>query len=314
MKVSVVIPTWNRAETLRLVLESLARQRFKEPYEVLVCDSNSTDGTKEMVESLSVNYSLRYLCKENNGRSGARNLGIKEAQGEYILFTDADIIAHEDLITEHIKAHEQFKCHYKSAKVSYTAVVGCEIRVKDLAELQHLHSHPDKRHEIHAPHRKILPWYFFLTGNASVSRNVFEKTGGFDESFQGYGMEDLELGYRISKAGIPIVYNRKAINYHLHPVTLEERFKLKRQSGISLVYFYKKHKDWRIKYALGMNPISMALHSLFVYRGNWLAVCEREAFRNEGPWASICKELLIQYHYLTGIKEALRKNGWKKRN
>ena len=310
MRISVIIPTWNRMETLRLVLESLARQRFYDMYEVLVCDSSSTDGTEEMVYSLSVPYKLRYLCQENKGRSGARNLGIQNASGEYILFTDADIIAHENLLNEHIKAHQRMSSRLQT----YTAVVGCEIRVKDLAELQYLHSHPEKQHEIHAPHRKFLPWYFFLTGNASVSRNLLEKVGVFDESFQGYGMEDLELGYRISQADVDIIYNRKAINYHLHPVAFEERLKLKRQSGHSIVYFYHKHRDWRIKYALGLNPVSMALHSLFSRHGAWVSSCEREAKKNDGIWSSMCREILIQYYYLIGVKEALKKNEWKEQN
>lgn len=309
MKISVIIPTWNRADTLRLVLESLARQRYEESYEVLVCDSNSTDGTNEMVQSLSVPYKLRYLCQDNKGRSGARNLGIQNATGEYILFTDADIIAHEDLLVEHIESHRRVQ-----QTQIYSAVVGCEIRVKDLAELQFLQTHSEKQHEIHAPHRKFLPWYFFLTGNASVSRNVLDKSGHFDESFQGYGMEDLELGYRINKAGISIVYNRKALNYHLHPVTFEDRLKLKRQSGNSIVYFYHKHRDWRIKYALGLNPVSMALFSLFSRHGAWVSSCEREAKKNDGVWSSMCREIIIQYYYLTGVKEALKKNGWKERN
>ena len=91
--ISVVIPTFNRRETLAVVLPLLAKQTLpQEQYELLLCDSGSTDGTNELVAELAIPNLRHIKPAENRGRSGARNAGIREATGEFVLFTDADII------------------------------------------------------------------------------------------------------------------------------------------------------------------------------------------------------------------------------
>ena len=92
--ISVVIPTFNRRETLERVLPLLANQTLPaDQYELLLCDSGSTDGTAELLAELAIPNLRHIRPTENRGRSGARNAGIRGATGEFVLFTDADILA-----------------------------------------------------------------------------------------------------------------------------------------------------------------------------------------------------------------------------
>ncbi|MBQ7528437.1 glycosyltransferase [bacterium] len=290
IKISVVIPTYNRADKLKEVLPTLLRQTFpQEDYEILLCDSGSTDGTEELVKGLNA-PNLRFLPGPNLGRSGARNRGIDEAKGEIILFTDADILADPQLLELHWQKHSENRdC----------AAVGNEIQVKTLEEYYEFSQEPE-HHSRHNPERKFLPWHHFLTGNASVPKAILQKVGGFDLAFQGYGHEDLELGYRLIKAGLKIHYLPKAINYHWHPVGYEEQKGRMRLAGHSTIRFYRKYHDLRISLQMGMNPLSMLVHSFLKSSPYILRLLDRLGERYK-----LAREIIYQYHYVTGMKEAM---------
>src|SRR5215469_9984201 len=190
IEISVVIPTYNRLDTLRHVIPTLLEQDVpRDSYELLVCDSNSSDGTAEFLASASAEHgNVRHLPGAYSGRAAARNAGIAAARGEIVLFNDSDILASPDLLSAHLRRHRE------PARV---AVVGWEVQVRDLEDYAFKRDHPDARGHLHPPSRKRLSWLYFLTGNASVPRADLQRVGGFDESFTGYGHEDLELGYRL---------------------------------------------------------------------------------------------------------------------
>ena len=90
MKYSVIIPVYNAARTLRRCLDSLVDQSFDD-YELLLINDGSTDGSDAICREYANAYScIRYFPKENGGVSSARNLGLEQAKGEYILFVDSD--------------------------------------------------------------------------------------------------------------------------------------------------------------------------------------------------------------------------------
>jgi glycosyltransferase involved in cell wall biosynthesis len=274
------------------VLPSLAAQDFpRDEYEILLSDSGSTDGTKELIEKLGI-PNLRFIQGENRGPSGARNRGIIDARGEIILFTDADIIAGPGLISQHLKTHgESPGC----------AVVGCEVQVDSLEEYEMVKGRREAFRTLHPPGRRRLSWLYFLTGNASVEKNRLVDAGMFDEDFQGYGHEDLELGYRLEKAGVPILHNSQAVNYHWHPVGYEENCERRRLAGISTVRFFRKHGDPIIRLRLGWNPFNFFWHSLLTAVPPF-----REWVREGGRQPGFLREMAYQYFWTDGIKEAVR--------
>lgn len=88
MLVSVIIPTFNRAEFLTRSISSVLNQSYND-LELIIVDDGSTDETKEVVESFK-DSRLSFYHKSNGGVSSARNLGVSKAQGEYIAFLDSD--------------------------------------------------------------------------------------------------------------------------------------------------------------------------------------------------------------------------------
>lgn len=304
-EISVVMPTFNRCDTLQVVLPAILNQHTRRPYEVLLCDSGSTDGTAELVAAQQQALAervhapeLRYLVGPNKGRSGARNLGIGAARGKLILFVDADIIADPGLLEQHAQTHERFADTHPGSQPC--AVVGREVQIDSLEEYERVCGQRALQRTLHPDRRKRLSWLFFLTGNASVPLATFKAVGGFDEAFVGYGHEDLELGYRLENAGIALVYQAAAINYHWHPVGFEERCRKMHMAGVSTVRFYNKHRDPSIRLKLGWNPLSLGLHAV-LRRLPWL-VGWLEGLRASRRWAS---EILLQFHYLNGLREGL---------
>lgn len=90
MTFSVIIPCYNCAETLEATVKSVCASGLID-YEILLIDDGSTDGTAELCDSLcAYDPAIRCIHQENAGVSAARNCGIREAQGDYLWFVDAD--------------------------------------------------------------------------------------------------------------------------------------------------------------------------------------------------------------------------------
>ncbi len=306
MRVSVVIPTYDRIDTLRVVLPALLGQTLPaDQYELIIADSRSTDGTAEYLALLAEGAGgrIRHIPGLYAGRASARNAGIAAARAPLILFTDADIIASPDLLARHLAGHE-------AAADRRVAIVGCELQVTSLEDYRMQRDAPETRRPLHPASRTKLSWLYFLTGNASARRDDLLAVGGFDEDFTGYGHEDLELGYRLSKAGVELRYDAGAINYHWHPVGYEEQKSKMELAGVSTVRFYRKHRDVAVMTNLGMTPVSLALHSVLHAAGPLRAAIERAGGAHEAPrkntWPFVARQIALQYHYLNGVKRALR--------
>jgi GT2 family glycosyltransferase len=291
LAISVVIPTYNRLDTLKEVLPTLLAQDLApSQYELLVCDSNSSDGTQEYLVALSPDPRIRHLTGAFSGRAAARNAGIAAACGEIVLFNDADILASPDLLATHLQRHRER---------NGIAVVGLEVQVRDLADYVFKRDHPEARGHLHPPSRKKLSWLYFLTGNASVRRVDLLRAGGFDESFTGYGHEDLELGFRLQQLGIEILYEPHAVNYHCQAVAYDDQKQKMRLAGRSTARFHRKHPKFEIMLKLGMTPLSLGAHSLLTRWPHLLGYIDERAGRSR-----LARELLLQYYYVSGIKES----------
>lgn len=293
-EISVVVPTYNRLDTLAHVIPTLLAQDLPaSDFEVLVCDSNSTDGTKEYLAGVHAEHpNIRHLPGAYTGRAMARNAGIDAAQGDVVLFNDSDILASPDLLSRHLRHHRE------QAKI---AVVGLEVQVKDLEDYAYKRDHSEARGFLHKATRKTLPWLYFLTGNASVRREDLLRVGKFDEDFTGYGHEDLELGYRLGRAGITILYEPNAVNYHCQDVPHDDQKEKMKLAGRSTVRFYRKHPDFTVQLNLGMTPVSLGLHSMLTSMPALLGFFDARAAKSK-----FARDLVQQYYYVSGIKAALK--------
>jgi len=109
MKASVVIPTFNRCHEIDKVLQGLSHQKKAQTkFEIIVIDDNSNDDTYEIVNNYQELLPIKYIIKNDNINSAARtrNIGIRKANNELIIFLDSDVIPNEYFIASHITAHE----------------------------------------------------------------------------------------------------------------------------------------------------------------------------------------------------------------
>ena len=108
-KVSVVIPTYNRADKVRPTIESVLGQTVTD-LEVIVVDDGSSDGTGKILEE-TFGDRIRYYAQANQGASVARNKGVEKARGEWIAFLDSDDLWEREKLEWQFKALEQFAPH-----------------------------------------------------------------------------------------------------------------------------------------------------------------------------------------------------------
>jgi GT2 family glycosyltransferase len=181
LRLSVVVPTYNRSEVLRVCLASLARQTLSsDQFEVLVVDDGSTDDTESVVGSFRGALPVRYLRQpQNRGRAAARNRGIREASGDVVVFVDSDVFPVPGFLAAHRSVH-----------LASPRAVGRG----PLLLTSHLDDPFGKPPLLPDPSPAFLD-----TANASVRREHLLAAGGFDEEFRHYGWEDADLGLRLRR-------------------------------------------------------------------------------------------------------------------
>lgn len=204
---TVVVPTYNRIDRLRRLLDALGRQECTEPFEIIVVSDGSTDGTQEFLDEASRTGALRAFTQDNQGPAVARNRGIAEARGELIVFLDDDIVPEPGLLQVHLDAHR--------SSDGPIAVIGPMLDPPDHHmtawvrwEQEMLQKQYDAmdRGDWEATSRQ------FYTGNASVRTDALRATGGFDATFK--RAEDIELAFRLADGGIRFSYRRDAAGLH----------------------------------------------------------------------------------------------------
>jgi GT2 family glycosyltransferase/peptidoglycan/xylan/chitin deacetylase (PgdA/CDA1 family) len=235
---SVVIPTYQRRETVVRSVAALGDQSFRD-FEVVVAVDGSTDGTAEALRSLEVPFSLQVVEQANAGRAAAVDAGAAAADGEVLLFLDDDMSADPDLLAAHDRSQREgadvVMGHlpldpgsprnllswgvgwWAEARRERLSQPGAEIGIADL-----------------------------LTGQISISRQAYEAVGGFDVSFTREGLfggEDLDLGYRLLRAGYRIVFDPKAISYQYYDVDPADYLQRAGETGRSDWELVAKHPE-----------------------------------------------------------------------
>jgi glycosyltransferase involved in cell wall biosynthesis len=230
MKLTVIIPTYNRHEILRKTLEGLCRQTRPDLlHEVIVVSDGSTDLTAEAVTSFFGRLPITFLQCNRGGVSAARNAGLKKAQTPIVLFLDDDVIPSTQLVFEHVSFHS-------------------ENNEKNYVLLGYVTWHPEMRTT------PFMRWYgeygalfgysllkegrqahfkYLYTCNVSFKTAFLLAHGGFDETLT--VLEDHELSYRLTQDGMKMFFRRAALGYHYQSYTFEEACqRLKRyRSGLN---------------------------------------------------------------------------------
>lgn len=237
MKITVILCTYNRCETLPATLESLAAQRFQEPveWEILVVDNNSKDQTSEVVEEASRRYPgrFRYLFEPRQGLSQARNAGVHGARGDILVFTDDDV------------TFEPGWLQSLTAEMETGEWAGAGGRI-----LRKWTRPAPKWLSIQAPYERMaFPIFTFDKGtergelddfaagaNMAYRKEVFQKYGNFRTDLGRCGDkllagEEVEFARRLRAAGERLRYEPAAVVYH--PV---EEFQLTKKYFLTFWY------------------------------------------------------------------------------
>ncbi|MDE6832428.1 MAG: glycosyltransferase, partial [Muribaculaceae bacterium] len=203
MNYSVIVPVYNRREEVRELLESLSQQVYKD-FEVILVEDGSTDPCRDIADEFVSDLNIRYIYKENEGRSIARNVGIETSTGRYLIFFDSDCVIPPQYFRELTDAlerdpldcfggpdaaHDSFSDTQKAINFAMTSFLttggirGGRIKLE-----------------------KFVPRTF----NTGFSRAVYERVGGFREMFS----EDIDMSTRIKNAGFSVGLIREAFVYH----------------------------------------------------------------------------------------------------
>jgi glycosyltransferase involved in cell wall biosynthesis len=253
VRLTVIIPTYNRSDLLGRTLRGLLDQTAPpDSYEIVVVDDGSTDVTPQVVrETGAPDSRLRYLRQENKGPAAARNLGVREAKGQIVLFTGDDCLPDSRLVEEHLRAHDG------GGDVGVVGHVTWHPSLTVTPFMAFLETGPQFGFsQIKDP--DDAPIWCFYTANCSVRRHWMEEVGGFDEHFKHAAFEDIELAYRMHKRGLRLVYRRAALTYHHHATTLQQHMRRQRLVGRAAVLFFRKHPELRDPLRIGesMHPIT----------------------------------------------------------
>lgn len=250
MQASIIIPTKNKLSRLCLVLRSLELQ-VDDSIEVIVVFDGCNQETINGFNSIKLSYNpVQIVNTESLGCGRARNAGIRAAHGKIVIFLDDDRIPDNDFIERHIKRHLQrhFAVIGERLNVKYSEeqlVNFCKNNFIDIGDMKK-RSTKESKDSLKKIARKILGQTLdsvtFTTGNSSVERDDLLKAGMFDEAFSGWGMEDVDLGYRLVSNGVKIVRDYNIVNYHLiHPANKSNR---KEEYFNNYKYFIQKiHGD-----------------------------------------------------------------------
>ena len=205
---SIVVPTFNRLERLQRVIAAIEKQAYpSEAYEVIVISDGSTDGTHAYLEALRSTMRLRWFSQANRGPAAARNVGIQNADGEFVVFIDDDVVPEPQLLSEHARSHRE---------AAHDVVVFGPLLTPEGFEMT-----PWVRWEqemLMKGYRALLngDWPAsarqFYSGNASLRRSHILAIGGFDEGFR--RAEDVEFAYRLADKGLDFVFNIDAAGMH----------------------------------------------------------------------------------------------------
>ena len=256
-KVSIIILTWNSSKYIRRCVESIYENVKGIPFEIIVVDNGSSDGTKEILKRYSEtkkNFKAIYLDK-NYGTTKSRNIAIKESKGEFILFLDSDAEITYGTVEELIKTAEnnaiasavapRLIYHDGSVQPSCKKFPNLTLKILKFLPFRKLNA-LGERMELYPSYvyskefKEIIPVDYCISACLLVKRDVLDKVGLFDERIF-YAPEDVDLCVRMWLNGFKVLYNPNAVVIH-HTQRLSKRnFRIALLHLKGLIYYFAKY-------------------------------------------------------------------------
>lgn len=259
--ISVVIPTYNRAELLRHSLRSLSQQSLgRAEFEVIVVDDGGRDESRAVVAEFEAQLNIKYFWQEDKGfRAGkARNVGTTIAEGKYIVYIDTGVVLGRDTLARHKQVHQ--RSEFPTVIIGY--VYGFEVDAATekkmapllaaqdadviIAELAKLGANDIRERQYSELGDNITNWPapfdIFWTCHVSAEREELLKAGLFDESFNSWGGEDVDLGVRLFQNNNLFTMERAACSFHWpHQKEVSDH---RQQAEVAAQRIHQKYQLW----------------------------------------------------------------------
>ncbi len=253
--VSIVVPAYNEAKVIRHCVDSILASSYRNR-EIILVDDGSTDDTLARMREYAKHPRVTVLARANGGKASALNAGLAIARGEIILFVDADGIFEPDTI-------DLLLAGFESERVG--AVCGSDSPAnldRLLTRLSSLQTHVGTGFARRA--LSLINCLPIVSGNiGAFRRGVLEATGPFREGFIG---EDLELTWRVHKAGYRVAFQPEARVRAETPSTLTGLWRQRVRWARGLLQTSRLHRDMFFNpryglfgFYLGINLVSMSL-------------------------------------------------------
>jgi GT2 family glycosyltransferase len=239
LRASIVVPTRNRAASVRAMLSALDAQTIEpDAFEVIVVCNASLDATAAEVHGREAAYALRLIELTEAGASVARNTGARAARAPLVIFLDDDIAVVPGFVAAHVEAHGPgpaprvvmgylpFASDPAGDRFRIALRSWWEAMFDRMREPGHRFAYTD-----------------LLSGNCSIPRELFERVGGFDTSLRCH--EDYELGYRLLQAGADLAFEPRAAGAHDDVTDMARACRRKREEGTADVHLAQKHPELR---------------------------------------------------------------------
>ncbi|WP_353073202.1 glycosyltransferase family A protein [Tunturiibacter gelidoferens] len=255
--IGVVIPTYNRIDTLLICLKHLEVQTWKD-FEVIVVDDGSMDSTAQVMKEYQAQapFPFRFLTQPNGGPARARNRAIRELNATACLLLGDDIFASPDLVRLHCE-------HHRSHPETNAAAVGLtrwSAEGQTVTPFMRWLDRDGAQFAYGDLLRGVSPsWEHFYTSNLSLKTDQLRRHP-FDERFRWAAMEDIELGYRLAiEKELVMSFLPDAVAEHLHPTSFRQACRRMVGLGASAHLLGEIWPEHRIK---SVSPIKLKLRSL----------------------------------------------------
>lgn len=222
--ISLVIPTYSRPSDLRRLLDSIARLEGTIPDEILIIDDSPNSETSEMVEIWSKQHEFGVKVirsSKRNGPAAARNVGLNEAKGEIVAFTDDDCVVDRKWLHELIKPFSEDKSEV------IAATTGSKITAEITGLLTGYYSFACSW---------TTPRRYIDTANCALRKNAALSIGGFDAYYKTTALEDIGISLKLVTNGLKIRFCENAVVYHYWPEDFHYFIRKAHEGGYGLHY------------------------------------------------------------------------------